>query len=215
VIRRISGGGTVFHDNGNLNFSFILNSEEGKQVDFRKYSRPVLDFLSSIGLNAGLEGKSDLKIDGCKISGNAEHVYHNRVLHHGTLLFDADLDLLKDVISRDTGKYLTRAVASNPSPVINLKYVLKDVLKDIDNIKPFRDLMLQWFVDNYQGSEIMDLSDFEIDKIKALADSKYRTWEWNLAYGPEYRFGTELFTTELIGRRLFKGMDNHERSERF
>jgi lipoate---protein ligase len=200
VIRRISGGGTVFHDNGNLNFSFILNSEEGKQVDFRKYSRPVLDFLSSIGLNAGLEGKSDLRIDGCKISGNAEHVYHNRVLHHGTLLFDADLDLLKDVISRDTGKYLTRAVTSNPSPVMNLKYVLKyvlkdvlkdilkDVLKDIDNIKSFRDLMLQWFIDNYQGSEILDFSDFEIDKIKALADSKYRTWEWNFAYGPEYRF---------------------------
>jgi lipoate-protein ligase A len=192
VIRRISGGGTVFHDNGNLNFSFILNSEEGKQVDFRKYSRPVLDFLSSIGLNAGLEGKSDLKIDGCKISGNAEHVYHNRVLHHGTLLFDADLDLLKNSISSDTGKYLTRAVVSNPSRVINLKYVLKyvlkDILKDIDNIKSFRDLMLQWFVDNYHGSEIIDLSDFEIDKIKKVAESKYRTWEWNFAYGPEYHF---------------------------
>ena len=90
VIRRISGGGTVYHDNGNLNFSFILKSEQGKQVDFRKYTLPVISFLASLGVDAKFEGKNDLKVNGLKISGNAEHVYHDRVLHHGTLLFNSD-----------------------------------------------------------------------------------------------------------------------------
>ena len=74
VIRRISGGGTVFHDSGNLNFSFIMQSEAGKQVDFRKYTLPVISFLSTLGVDAKFEGKNDLKVDGLKISGNAEHV---------------------------------------------------------------------------------------------------------------------------------------------
>src|SRR5512133_305155 len=120
VIRRISGGGTVFHDAGNLNFSFISNSESGKQVDFRKYTQPVIDFLSSMGVKARFEGKNDLKVEGFKISGNAEHIHGNRVLHHGTLLFNTSLDMLRNSIRKDTSCYSSRAVASNPATVINL-----------------------------------------------------------------------------------------------
>ncbi len=216
VIRRITGGGTVFHDSGNLNFSFILNSEAGKQVDFRKYTQPVIDFLSSIGINAYFEGKSDLKTDGYKISGNAEHVFHNRVLHHGTLLFDVNLDLLEASIMKDKGRYLTRAVNSNPSRVINLKYVLKDILKDIlkdvlkdilkdvDNTIGFKSLMMQWFLKNYPGAEAGSLTDDETGKIRALADSKYRSWEWNYGYGPEYHFENRLlFNGQEALFRLF------------
>ncbi len=121
VIRRISGGGTVFHDGGNLNFTFIRESEEGKQVDFKKYTWPVIHFLNSLGINANLEGKSDIKVDGLKISGNAEHVYRNRVLHHGTLLFSSSINSLRNSIREDKSCYVTRAVNSNPSSVINLK----------------------------------------------------------------------------------------------
>jgi lipoate-protein ligase A len=188
VIRRISGGGTVFHDPGNLNFSFILKSQHGKQVDFRKYTLPVISFLSSVGVDAIFEGKNDLKVNGLKISGNAEHVYHDRVLHHGTLLFDADLDLLKGSIRKDTYKYHSRAVASNPSSVINLFPVLKTTFKYVDNIHEFKSLMLKWFLENFPGSEVSHLSHQEIDEIKLLAETKYRTWEWNYAYGPEYQF---------------------------
>src|SRR5450759_4199757 len=112
VIRRISGGGSVFHDNGNLNFTFICQSEDGKQVDFRKYTKPVIEFLLSLGLETKFEGGNDLKIDGLKISGNAEHVHRNRVLHHGTLLFSTSLDMLRNALRKDSSHYTTRAVES-------------------------------------------------------------------------------------------------------
>jgi lipoate---protein ligase len=188
VIRRISGGGTVFHDTGNLNFTFILNSKEGKQIDFRKYTLPVISFLSSIGVDAKFEGKNDLKVEGLKISGNAEHIYRNRVLHHGTLLFDTDLELMRGVLRKNIAKYETRAVSSNPSSVTNLISVLKDVAGNVDTINKFKSLMLSWFLKNSPGSQIFDLTDKEIENIKLLADTKYRTWEWNYAYGPEYHF---------------------------
>jgi len=212
VVRRISGGGTVFHDMGNLNFSFILNSESGKQVDFRKYSQPVLDFLSSLGIKARFEGKSDLKVDGLKISGNAEHVYHNRVLHHGTLLYDTDLEMLEGSIRKEKAGYLSRAVSSNPSAVTNLKYVLNYVsnyvvnyvVTDVDNIISFRSAMTGWFLENYPGSVQGRLTDMEFLEIGELAKSKYRSWEWNYAYGPEYSFENRfVFKNEVSVCRIF------------
>jgi lipoate-protein ligase A len=199
VIRRISGGGTVYHDPGNLNFTFILNSEKGRQVDFRKYTLPVINFLASLGVDAKFEGKNDLKVDGLKISGNAEHVYRNRVLHHGTLLYDSDLNMLRGSLRKDTGKYLSRAVSSNPSKVTNLKAILKDSLKDLfsthavsDSVNGFRSLMLKWFFENYPEIEMYELTGTQERMAEKLALSKYRTWEWNYAYGPEYCFNNSF-----------------------
>lgn len=186
LIRRISGGGTVYHDEGNLNFSFILNSAEGRQIDFRKYTLPVIAFLGSLGVKALLEGKNDLKVNGLKISGNAEHVFRNRVLHHGTLLFRADLDVLRNVLRKDTSSYTTRAVPSNPSHVGNLGEMIQR--QDIKVINDFRLEMIQWFYNNKPGLRECVLSEDEIRTIGSLALSKYRTWEWNYAYGPEYKF---------------------------
>jgi lipoate---protein ligase len=192
VIRRISGGGTVFHDAGNLNFTFILNSKEGRQINFRKYTLPVISFLSSIGLDAIIEGKNDLKVGGLKISGNAEHIYRDRVLHHGTLLFDVDIELMRGVLRKETTKYETRAVSSNPSSVTNLTKVFKNIFNYVNTIYEFKSLMLNWFLKNSRGSQICDLTDAEIENIKLLADTKYRTWEWNYAYGPEYTFNNKF-----------------------
>ena len=188
VIRRISGGGTVFHDNGNLNFTYIINSEAGKQIDFKKYSRPVIDFLRSLGLPVEFAGKSDLKINEMKISGNAEHVYHNRVLHHGTLLYDSDLSLLRNCLRKDTSGYITKAVASNPSTVTNIRPLLTAMAEDPGGIKSFRLLMSDWFTENHLITDRRLLSEHEQKDITLLAGNKYQTWNWNYAYGPEYQF---------------------------
>ena len=188
VIRRISGGGTVFHDKGNLNFTFIRQSEAGKQVNFRKYTQPVIDFLFSLGVEAGFEGKNDLKVGGLKISGNAEHVYRNRVLHHGTLLFNTSLDIMRNSLQKTTFCYSTRAVESNPSSVMNLN----DKLSGIIDIYEFRSIMMNYFLYNLPDTHIDKLSSSEKEEAELLAETKYRTWEWNWAYGPEYTFNNSF-----------------------
>jgi lipoate-protein ligase A len=184
VIRRISGGGTVFHDSGNLNFTFIKQSESGRQVDFRKYTRPVIEFLGSADIEARFEGKNDLKVGGYKISGNAEHVYHNRVLHHGTLLFSSSLDMLRNSLRKDTSCYNSRAVSSNPALVRNLS----DMTYRFSDISDFRSAMMDYLLNNYSGCDSYELTNTEISQASLLADSKYKSWEWNWAYGPEYTF---------------------------
>jgi len=143
VIRRISGGGTVYHDRGNINFSFILTSSQGRQVDFRKYLEPVIDFLASENITAVFGGKNDLMSNGFKISGNAEHIFRERILHHGTLLIHADIDNMRKSLRKDTSCYQTRAVQSNPSPVMNLR----EKLPDVTDAEDLSSRMLNFFMD--------------------------------------------------------------------
>lgn len=183
VIRRISGGGTVYHDRGNINFSFIASSVSGKQVDFRKYTIPVINFLAGEGIIAYFEGKSDLRVNGFKISGNAEHVFRERVLHHGTILFDADISYLQGSLRKDRSCYLTRAVDSNPSEVINLR----DITSEFTDGEELKERLFRFFL-RQEGNRAGSLTDGEMAQIRSLADSKYRTWEWNYGYGPEYEY---------------------------
>lgn len=182
VIRRISGGGTVWHDRGNLNFCFIRNSEKGKQIDFRYYTKPVIDFLKSEGVDAVFEGKSDIRVDGLKISGNAEHIFRERVLHHGTILFDASFESMKNVLRPAGGSYETHAVDSNRTNVTNLK----ERLKGIADINALKDAAVRYFSDTFPSLEKYTLSESENESVRNLAGSKYRTWEWNWGYAPQY-----------------------------
>lgn len=200
LIRRISGGGAVFHDHGNLNFSFIISCEEGKQIDFRKYTLPVIKFLSAIGLDVRFEGKSDLKLDGLKVSGNAEHVYRKRVLHHGTLLFESSLDNLRGSLRKDTANYSSRGVESNRSSVMNLR----EKLDGFGSMAEFSNEMLQWFLKNISGARLYSPESKDVNDASDLVVKKYRTWEWNYAYGPEYYFRSSFYlNSEFLSCRLF------------
>jgi lipoate---protein ligase len=191
LLRRISGGGAVFHDEGNLNFSFILQSTQGHQVDFQKYTRPVIEFLLTLGVDARFEGKNDLKVDGRKISGNAEHVFRQRVLHHGTLLFATNLQLLRNSLRKDASSYSTKGVSSNPSPVMNLNEILPGM-----SMNDFTTGLLEFFLRSENGNSLINLTPQENLEILSISESKYRKWDWNYAYGPEYTLSRKFSYNE-------------------
>jgi len=183
VIRRISGGGAVWHDPGNLNFSFIRNGREGELVNFRRHMQPVLDFLTEMGLKANFEGKNSIVVNGYKVSGNAEHVFKNRILHHGTLLFNTNLIDLAEALQVDSQKYLDRAVKSVRSNTTNIA----DLLNVKMNIKEFGNIFFQRIIAGYPGSRIINPESSDNQKIKLLANNKYSKWEWNYGYSPPYK----------------------------
>jgi lipoate-protein ligase A len=183
VLRRISGGGAVYHDRGNLNFAFIRQSETGKQVDFRLYTEPVVAFLNWSGVNAVFQGKNEITVDGLKISGNAEHVFRERVLHHGTLLFDASLEDLRQSLKEKSENYSTRAVESNRTRVTNLKERLLNIIDTDQFMASMHNFLMQ-----KSDLHTYMMTEEERYAICQLADSKYKTWEWNYGYGPQYTF---------------------------
>jgi lipoate-protein ligase A len=182
VARRLTGGGTVYHDHGNVNFTFIRQGEPGKLVNFGSFIAPVISFLKTIGIEANQGQKNEMLVDGKKISGNAEHIYKNRVLHHGTLLFSADLNDAAS-INPDAGKYTDRAVQSNRSAVMNLAERINRRV----TVQEFCERFMQYILLNFRGSPYHpDLT--EQRAIHGLADDKYRTWEWVYGWSPDYTF---------------------------
>lgn len=188
VLRRISGGGAVYHDRGNLNFAFIRQSENGKQVDFRYYTKPVTDFLRSEGITATFEGKNDLTVDGLKISGNAEHVFRERVLHHGTLLFDASIENMRNSLKQSGDHYSSKGVESNRSSVTNL--ISK--FKSIKTTGQLMSEMLRYFRSTIDELPLFSFDSWEVKRIKEISEKKYLNWEWNWGYGPPYTFTAVL-----------------------
>ena len=184
VVRRLSGGGAVFHDLGNLNFTFIMNGEDGKLVDFRKFTQPILDILLKLDINASFEGRNDLTIEGKKFSGNAEHVYKKRVLHHGTLLFSSLMTDLSKALKVNPLKYRDKAVKSVRSRVTNISVHLKS---DLDVLQ-FRDMIMQHIIAMYEDSRFYEFTPEDIAEIRKLRDEKYISWDWNYGYSPKYNF---------------------------
>ena len=189
VIRRITGGGTVFHDPGNLNFTFISKGEKGKLVDFRKFTDPIIAILNQLGIPAEFEGKNDIKVNGLKISGNAEHVFKDRVLHHGTLLFSSDLKELSMALKVKSGKYTDKAVQSNRSIVTNISDHLTPKL----SIETFKEKIIDYFSELHYP-EFYHLTSEDEASINELVKHKYATWKWNFGYSPNYSYSNEVVT---------------------
>jgi len=188
VIRRITGGGTVFHDLGNINFTFIKNIIGEDLIDFKRFTFPIIEVLKSLGVPAKHEGKNDIRINGLKCSGNAEHVFKSRVLHHGTLLFSSDLNNLGETLKSKEGNFISKAVKSNRSDVTNISDHLKQPLR----IEQFIELVNNYLVANYPDTHYYELREQDMNAINTLANEKYKTWEWNFGYSPAYQYKNKV-----------------------
>ncbi len=195
VIRRLSGGGTVYHDLGNLNFTFIRNGEEGKLVDFVNFTKPILEVLNSLSVPARLEGVNDLRVGDKKISGNAEHVFKNRVLHHGTLLFSSNLADLNMALKVRQGVYRDKAVRSVRGNVLNISGFLESKI----SILEFRNIIFHHILSSFSGTEEYELTESDKKSIQQLMEEKYTRWEWNFGYSPRYQFRQVL---QVGGKKL-------------
>jgi lipoate-protein ligase A len=204
VARRLSGGGTVFHDPGNVNFTFIRNVKDISEVNFKVFTVPVVAALKKLGVEAYTTGRNDLLIDGKKISGNAEHVHKNRVLHHGTLLFDSHLEALKGALKVDLTKFEDKAVQSNRSEVTNIAEYLPAPI----SVEEFTSFLFSEICGTYPDFRVYEPTSEDIAAIEKLREEKYQTWDWIFGYSPRYRFTNSIETANgsiSVGLLVEKG----------
>lgn len=202
IARRITGGGAVYHDMGNLNFTYISTKKGQSEIDFTAFCAPIIEFLRSMGLEATLSGRNDILVSDKKISGNAQHSANGRVLHHGTLLYDCDLSVLSTVLRADPEKLRAKAIRSVSSRVMNLCEVLPleggvDCLADAI----FSCLIAQnggeW-ADMPQNAEIDALAKRNASDAWLFPESAYLS-EYSMTKKKRYHFGSVELTLQMSG----------------
>lgn len=200
VVRRMSGGGAVYHDEGNINYTVILRDSYAKKGDFRFFTQPLARALASIGIQAEFSGRNDVEIAGAKFSGNAQYSYKNTVLHHGTILYNSDLSVL--------GQVLKPKKASKVSLSAGVAKGVASVKRSVTNIAEHTDMKAQDFMslfarflvsDNFSEDKILQLSEEELAEVSKLADEKYRSVAWTWGKSPQYN---EIYEERFEGGNL-------------
>ena len=182
VVRRISGGGAVYHDLNNLNYTIISNKDKGKEgFDFKEFSKPIIDTLAELGVKAEFTGRNDLEIDGQKFCGNAQAYIKDRVMHHGCLLFNVEFSALANALKVSKDKIESKGVKSVRARVTNILPHLKEPI----TVNEFAEKILGYMKKHNPNMTEYHFSKEEIEKIKERAEYK-RSWEWNYGESPEY-----------------------------
>ncbi|HFZ6715515.1 TPA: lipoate--protein ligase [Streptococcus agalactiae] len=182
VVRRLSGGGAVYHDLNNLNYTIISNNTQEGAFDFQTFSKPVIDTLAKLGIKAEFTGRNDLEINGQKFAGNAQAYYKGRMMHHGCLLFDVDMSVLGQALKVSKDKIESKGIKSVRARVTNIV----DHLSDKITVQEFSDAILAQMKEEYPEMDEYVLSDAELSEIQAMRDNQFATWDWTYGKAPEY-----------------------------
>lgn len=184
VVRRMSGGGTVYHDLGNLNFSFHTLLGQNDFGDFSFFTQPVLTVLNNLGVPAVLQGRNDLLVDGKKFSGNAKLARHGKMIQHGTILLNSEMEVLGEALKVNPLKFIDKATKSNRGRVTNLI----DYLPKETTTETLKELLTAEIIKNNPEAKRYQLSLEDLAGIEQLMEEKYETWDWNFGFSPQYNF---------------------------